>query len=372
MVSPVTPYASSNSTPAVLAIEPLGLKGFGDPWRKTFTLIWEPVGQQRDVAALSEIVGYNIYRRTSPKGAASKINSTPISLTVFADRVDGLTYYYSVRAADASGNESKESLLVDSSPELNTIFTADDGHSAITIPGNASDILRPAYNKYGVPLTVKLNEETTPAQAGVVRSINIQLHRGDTNEEVSDMAFTSPVIINVGYNTIDGQIALGAPGNRLSQQEAFSSGSPDQLALFWFNGVTWVNVGGTVDTHGQTVSVATSNLGRYQLRLAPKAASLTLRQTNVYPSLFTPNGDGYNDRVYFVLENPNGASVEGKIFEPSGRYVATLSPLSSMGTATTLVWSGMDSGGSVVPSGLYVYRINGENKVLTGTVAVAR
>ncbi len=111
----------------------------------------------------------------------------------------------------------------------------------------------------------------------------------------------------------------------------------------------------------------------YQLRVAAKATALTLEKANVFPSLFTPNGDSFNDQVYLVLENPNNSTVRGDIFDLSGRMVAHLPmPTQTGGTATRLSWSGQDSNGSVVPSGLYIYRIEGEGKNITGTVTVAR
>jgi gliding motility-associated-like protein len=131
-------------------------------------------------------------------------------------------------------------------------------------------------------------------------------------------------------------------------------------------------VGGTVDPASQTVRIKSSFLGNYQLRIAALATSLTLNQANVYPRVFTPNGDGYNDRVYFVLENPNGATVTGEIFDLGGRAVATLMSQAGTGIGTTLIWDGKDSSGAVVPGGAYMYKIKGEGKTFTGTVGVAR
>ena len=53
----------------------------------------------------------------------------------------------------------------------------------------------------------------------------------------------------------------------------------------------------------------------------------------------------------------------------------TMMPLTyniTNGIGTTLTWDGKDTSGAVVPSGAYIYRIMGEGKVFTGTVAVAR
>ena len=148
---------------------------------------------------------------------------------------------------------------------------------------------------------------------------------------------------------------------------------PNKISLFWNNGVTWVKVGGTINLAAQTISVRSSYLGAYQIRSSAAASTLNLEQANVYPRLFTPNGDGFNDRVYFVLENPNNVEVKAAVFDMMGRKIATLPPPSTTsGIGTTLIWDGKDSKGSVVPSGAYYYKIEGDGKSFTGTVGVAR
>jgi hypothetical protein len=39
---------------------------------------------------------------------------------------------------------------------------------------------------------------------------------------------------------------------------------------------------------------------------------------------------------------------------------------------TVLYWDGRDSGGIIVPSGVYLYQIEVDNKVLNGTIVVAK
>ena len=132
-------------------------------------------------------------------------------------------------------------------------------------------------------------------------------------------------------------------------------------------------MGGVNDKSSQVVSVKSSQLGRYQLRAASSSSALTLDKTSVYPPLFTPNGDGFNDRVYMVLENRGDASLRGDIYDLFGRHVAALAPpVLTVGVGTALTWDGKTNGGVTVPSGLYVYRIQGDGRTITGTVSVAR
>lgn len=351
---------------------PMGLKGTLDPTGTAFTLVWEAVTRNADGSPLSDLAGYNVYRRTTLTGGASKLTPQSLASTAFADQVNNQKYYFTVRAIDASGNESPDSLFAESSPEENIIFLGDDGLSSVAMPESVNAMLRSNNNKYGVPLTIELREDPIPANSNVLRTIRLQLIRGDTKEELNDLAFSKPqAVIGIGYGLVNGNVA---PGNPAAQASAAPTTiTPDQLSLYWNNGVTWVKIGGTVDTAVQAVKTKSSYLGSYQLRAVGRATSLSLEQGNVYPRVFTPNNDGLNDRVFFIFENPNNVPVSGEIFDLAGRQVATLAPpAQNTGIGTTMSWDGKDSAGAVVPGGVYYYRITGEGKTFTGTVAVAR
>ncbi len=356
---------------------PEGLKASLDPTGSAFTLLWEPPTENEDGSPLHDLLGYNIYRRATLFGESVKITPNPVTITAFADRVDGKTNYYTVRSVDTSFNESEDSLIADSSPDTNIIYISSDGVSHVLMPDSVNDLLRSAFNKYGVALTLQMFEEPVPTNdTSIVRNVRLQLIRTDNNQPIDDLAFAKPqATVAIGYNAINGQIGRGAPiqNNGSGNEKILAGVTPQDLSLYWFNGVTWVRIGGTLDALQQVIQTKSSFLGSYQLRAQAGSTSLSLSQGNVYPRLFTPNGDGLNDRVYFVLENPNNASVEGEILDREGRHVRTLPPSSSQsGIGTTLTWDGKDDHGVVVRGGAYIYKITGEGKTFTGSVGVAR
>jgi flagellar hook assembly protein FlgD len=55
-----------------------------------------------------------------------------------------------------------------------------------------------------------------------------------------------------------------------------------------------------------------------------------------------------------------------------GAKVRDLVVNSQSPTANSLVWDGHDSNGAVVPSGVYLYKIQSGKETKTGTVVVAR
>jgi len=96
----------------------------------------------------------------------------------------------------------------------------------------------------------------------------------------------------------------------------------------------------------------------------------SLEFTGVFPRIFTPNSDGFNDKAVFHFTNPEVLPVSGTIYDITGSEVASLAPGSD--PETLLTWDGKDSGGRVVPGGIYLFKIDFQGENITGTVVVAR
>jgi gliding motility-associated-like protein len=89
----------------------------------------------------------------------------------------------------------------------------------------------------------------------------------------------------------------------------------------------------------------------------------------VYPRIFSPTGDGANDRVIFHVDDNQGMlPLHGEIFDMVGDKVVDLIPGP---VEDSLMWDGK-RGGSPVPSGIYIYRVELGSKSMTGTVVVAQ
>jgi gliding motility-associated-like protein len=86
----------------------------------------------------------------------------------------------------------------------------------------------------------------------------------------------------------------------------------------------------------------------------------------VYPRIFTPNGDGRNDKVLFEVDNPAALPIRGEVFDVRGAKVGDL----QNGPKTdSLLWDGRD-GMASVPSGVYIYQIEVGGRLFSGTVVV--
>ena len=122
------------------------------------------------------------------------------------------------------------------------------------------------------------------------------------------------------------------------------------------------------------------------LALSPAAvfcASSALGGSIAVNKLVTPNGDRMNDTFVFRCYNPRDYAVDGKIYDLSGREVATMRlKQRSNGTGLSIAvdnnagiyydleWNPNSGGHS--PGGVYVYQVRMETKVYKGTIVVIR
>lgn len=99
---------------------------------------------------------------------------------------------------------------------------------------------------------------------------------------------------------------------------------------------------------------------------------LTTGENAACPRTITPNGDGTNDIVFFLFPNPSDTAMKGTIYDLRSAKVGEAKSRTIANNETVLSWDGKDESGSVVTSGIYLYRIEIGNKVITGTVVVTR
>ncbi|MFH2070103.1 MAG: gliding motility-associated C-terminal domain-containing protein [Elusimicrobiota bacterium] len=94
---------------------------------------------------------------------------------------------------------------------------------------------------------------------------------------------------------------------------------------------------------------------------------------SIHSRTFSPNNDGYNDRLIIVYDNPLEELVSGKIYDIRGAYVADMEGTGAMTVDRTMLeWGGKDSSGEPSPSGVYIYQIKCGNSVYNGPVILAR
>ena len=113
-------------------------------------------------------------------------------------------------------------------------------------------------------------------------------------------------------------------------------------------------------------------------------SNATFRWFGPLSRVITPNGNAAksNGTAFFCFDNPADSGVSGSIYTLLGSAVANMGPktlnTSSWGASCpagtlgqSMTWDGT-SNGSVVHSGIYVYRVTAEQHSYTGTIIVVR
>lgn len=327
-----------------------------------FTLRWTTVTINSDGTPSTDLAGYRIYRSTGLWGPFTLVDSTAATNYTIA-RSTAQSYFYAVTAYDSAANESGMSMLADTADEEN-LWAVLDG-AVVRIPAEIAAILRDGFDEEIVISTDsrKYAEENYPA-GRVLRSYDFEARKNLSKEKVNVVFSRALAEIKIYYG-----VSAGGTIQSLSVQESEAAGS---LSLVWHNGVEWVKIGGEVNRDDNSVRILTDKLGRYQLRVAPRATAFSVIDGPI-PKIFTPNGDGFNDECSFYYDNPNAFAPSGEIFDIRGRKVADMK-LGSVSSAVSgsLVWDGKTSSGRYVAPGVYVWQIHAEGRVYNGTVVVAR
>ena len=348
--------------------QPAGIKGILSADGKTMTISWSSVSKNEDGTACEDLVGYNIYRASVVDGEYTLVDSVAKGESLAwtdPENIQGRTFYYMVRGKDIANNLSRISMIVDSSDDMNIIAVdSEDMSTRVVIPKDIKQILYKENNSYGDDVIIEVLRNKEEESGRVIKSYSFLAEKGQTGEQIKNFVLDRPLArIVLTYEVENGYVkrASSVPENRAS----------DQLALFWFNGLEWMKLGGEVDEAMHLVSIKSKRIGKYMIKESLRASSFVIE--SIQPDkIFTPNGDGWNDYFEITYANPKDGNVSGKIYDLKGALVAGMEKGAS---DYTLKWDGKDTNGNPAPGGVYIYQIEvtgPENKVINGTVVVAR
>lgn len=138
----------------------------------------------------------------------------------------------------------------------------------------------------------------------------------------------------------------------------------DNLAIFHYDGLNWVSIGGKVDKTNCLVTARVRHFSKF--RVSDNTAKTAI---DVLPDAFSPNADGINDVLNFYFSSQ--AMVENaeiRIYDVNGKIVRAIK-----GDGTnTLFWDGRMENGSLCETGIYVCVIEYEGKRENRTVRLVK
>ena len=351
--------------------EPLGVIGSLDS-SGIFTLRWSPVTM--DVAGSTdvELAGYKIFKSTDVEGPYQFRDLVPPATNFWtATELVPPVVWYLLRSFDISGNESVESAHVQTLAPPVIAIASEDETARVLFTADDAKMLAAATNETAQDIRVTVTRVKDDEQGRVLNAYEIKSVQAASGTEIKDLNLKKPSI-ELQFRFMPGlRPAYVKSGTAFN----FLSGSPRDTGIFWHNSVEFVKFGGNVDEDRGTISIKTAKpLGKFQVRQVKRASEFTLNQLTPR-KIFTPNGDGVNDEITLFLDNPNDSIIsQAKVYDITGAEVSDFKQgiVAGVHGVVSLTWDGRDKSGSIVRSGVYVYQIQSEGKVINGTIVVAR
>ncbi|MEA3307214.1 MAG: gliding motility-associated C-terminal domain-containing protein [Elusimicrobiota bacterium] len=343
---------SANGTFTTKAIKPKSPTVAGVLEGNNFTLSWSAV--TLDVAGSTIAVkNYEVYSSTSVTGTiSSAITLSSSTLSYIAP--SSPSNWYFVKTLDSDDVRSDASIWLKNSDEvIRTV--ADDSKAVVDVSPEVNDYL----SAQGLSLAIVTQPEYVTGT--IFSAYKVYLKDANDNEVVGrDLRENATVTFPVSQ---DGSISI----NSFSPSASFTV---YDYAVYYFNGVEDVKIGGTVNPNSGTISASTKKTGVFKVKRVIRAQGFSITQT-VPRKIFTPNNDGTWDEFHIIFENPEGLAItNAKVYDLRGTEVAKLVN-GTYSSNASLMWDGK-KGGSVAKSGIYIYQFKAGNKHYNGTMVLAK
>ena len=303
-----------------------------------------------------EIKKYEVYRATAPVDAEWSMVSgeIPPGTLTWSDTIgQNDAYYYHARAFNQAGVSIPSYARASLGGGL--YFLAPDNQSMLEVPADGAGDFFSASADPMDAYSIEISSHQEDLTGRVVKSVEFSAYRGGI-EPAADFKLSKNGTLKLYYAKSGGVITPSAAADAKG------------ISMYFYNGARWLQMYGGVDAAERSVKLETKALGRYQLRTAERSGLFAADRAGLTNRLITPNGDGKNDTMVFVFDNPEAKEVKGKIFDLRGALVGVMKagPIGN-----SLLWDAK-AGGQTVPGGVYIYQIESDGKVYNGTVAVIR
>ncbi|MDD5066373.1 MAG: glycoside hydrolase family 125 protein [bacterium] len=328
-------------------------------------LVWDPIERNSDNSILdstSRILFYRIYQSTDLKNwviVAEKTN-TSCPLNTFGPG------YFKVTALNAGYQEGDAWAFLSTSTNLILTYrdSTDDALMVklILSPGIYRSFCR-ENNAHQDDLYLKVSVQDPDEDSLFTYKISARTYSADT--ELAETALPVPMdaIFYFRVDPVTGYI------------EDTTVSSPDAgryIKVFRHNGIEWVYFSGAADPDSNSVAVKPDRTGRYSIRMKKVSPDeFTLMQIEP-KKIFTPAGTEPHNRIRFYFENPQIKKAGCRIFTVKGGYIKDLDMTMNSLTDGYFSWNGKDKDGRECASGVYVYQLECGNKIISGTIILAR
>ncbi len=145
----------------------------------------------------------------------------------------------------------------------------------------------------------------------------------------------------------------------------------ENLALYFWDGVRWIKIGGTVNASSDLITANIRHLRGIYAVFEATDVSGVIRDVTVSPNPFTPLGSSQNTAsLSFTLDQAYD-TVEVKIFSLRGRMVRNYT-VSGTAQSGSVPWDGKDKDGYMVKSGIYIFQITAGGTTYSGKILMIK
>lgn len=329
-------------------------------------IFWSRVSKNYDNTDFNtneRILYYKIYRSESIDGDFTLIGTTT-NLYYQDSPQQKKTYYYKITAYNYSGKESDFWALLDSSDSKNLIAILKENEkifAKVVIPYEVAKILW--QNQYNTPLYLAVDYQPVNAKNNIFAFYDILIKNYSNDLEVKPFSFDDNVTYTFYYYPNDSDYIENSnlPLNEASQY----------LKVYKYNGIEFVPYGGEIDITKNSISIISSEIGRYALGI--KYHSKEFNFSYIAPSkIFTPYGNFPHNEIRFYFENPEKKNAKCEIFNLRGEKIKELPVKMTSETEGYFFWDGKDENGKICKTGVYIYQIECGARVINGTVILAK
>ena len=316
-----------------------------------------------------EVDSYQVFRASAPANADWQFIAE-VSSGIFAwtDVVDqGSQYYYHVKAINKAGPSQPSYARASLSGAL--YFLAPDNDSVLEVPSDAAGEFFSAGTDPLNVYSIEISTHPEEISGRVVKSIEFSAYKGGLQRD-DTFKLSKPSVLKLYYKKNGEDIVPSSAKSAQAPRQTGIASLTDSkaISLYFYNGAKWLQLYGKVDETSKNIELSTMLLGRYQIRSTERTGGFSADLSGLSNRLITPNGDGKNDTMVFIFDNPSDTTVKGHIYDIKGSFVANMTqgPVDN-----SLVWDAK-AGGKVVPGGVYIYQIESSGHVYNGTVVVIK
>ena len=307
----------------------------------SLVLAWPAMTQYTDDSIADDLAGYNVYRSINPLEGYVLFAFTKDNYYMDTT-VNNSVYYYFIRSVSVTGIEGSDSPIVSSEAQNKTISTTENKDAYLELSNSMMNTMK---SRNTLPTITKTNN-----------IYEIKVTRTDTGETIENYKFTETITLN---------FVITADASSRKTVQSYNS----KYAIYWHNGIEYINIGGETDDAGTKIYVNAIYSGKYKLMsIIDSDFSYSVEPRKI----ITPNSRGSAVTETFKIRyvNNTGEQVSAEIFDLTGAFVARMHQHDNQGEY--LEWDGRQATGEYSKKGVYLYQIKAGSRLYSGTVIIAR